>query len=81
MDLPYGNLLVHHFKRNTESWMGINWAVKRFWVMWKHAIGTFDEEDGYDARNENHIAVIRTLILLLNVTCGVFIIANIIRHW
>jgi len=55
--------------------------VKRFWVMWKHAIGTFDEEDGYDVRNENPIAVIRTFILLLNVTCGVFIIANIIRHW
>lgn len=64
-----------------KSRLGINWVMKRFWKMWKHAIGTFDEEDGYDSNNENPIAVIRTFILLLNVTCGVFIIANILRHW
>jgi len=22
--------------------------MKRFWTIWKHALGSFDEEDGYN---------------------------------
>ena len=29
--------------------------MKRFWIIWKHALGSFDEEDGYNKRNENAI--------------------------
>ena len=29
--------------------------IKRFWIIWKHALGSFDEEDGYDAKNEEFV--------------------------
>jgi hypothetical protein len=55
--------------------------MKRFWVVWKHALGSFDEEDGYNKRNENAIAFIRSLIVLLNLACGILIMANIVHNW
>ena len=55
--------------------------MKRFWVVWKHALGSFDEQDGYNKRNENAIAFIRSLIVLLNLVCGVLIMANIVHNW
>lgn len=55
--------------------------MKRFWVVWKHALGSFDEEDGYNKRNENAIAFIHSLIVLLNLACGILIMANIVHNW
>ena len=55
--------------------------MKRFWIIWKHALGSYSEEDGFDPRNDNSIAVIRSLILLINVVCAGFIIANVINNW
>ena len=55
--------------------------MKRFLVIWKHALGSYSEEDGFDPRNDNSIAVIRSLILLINVVCAGFIIANVINNW
>ena len=37
--------------------------MKRGWVILKHALGSFDEEDGYNKRNENAIGLIRFLIV------------------
>jgi hypothetical protein len=48
--------------------------MKRFWQVWKHALGSFDEEDGYNPRNENAIALIRTSIVLTNLLCAIVII-------
>jgi hypothetical protein len=53
----------------------------RWWRVWKHALGAFDEEDGYKASDENAIGVIRSLIVGVNLMCGVLIIVNIIRGW
>lgn len=55
--------------------------VNKIWTVWKHALGSFDEEDGYDAQNENRISIIRTFIVLSNLTCVYLIMINIVRSW
>ncbi len=55
--------------------------MKDFWTIWKHALGSYSEEDGFNPQNDNSVAIIRTIILLVNVVCACFIIANIIHNW
>jgi hypothetical protein len=55
--------------------------MKRVWVIWKHALGSFDEQDGYNKRNENAIGVIRSLVVLTNLICAMFIMANVVNNW
>ena len=55
--------------------------MKKIWTIWKHALGSFDEEDGYDVQNENRISIIRTFIVLSNLTCVYLIMINIVRSW
>tara|TARA_R110002074_G_scaffold123683_1_gene259434 strand:- start:47856 stop:48026 length:171 start_codon:yes stop_codon:yes gene_type:complete len=55
--------------------------MKSRWEVWKHALGSFDEEDGYDALNEDRIALIRTFIVGSNLLCAYVIIINIIVGW
>ena len=55
--------------------------MKQLWTIWKHAIGSFDEEDGYDAKNEDYVALIRTIIIVSNLLCAYVIMWNIIRPW
>lgn len=55
--------------------------MKKLWTVWKHALGSFDEEDGYDAQNENRISVIRTFIVITNILCAWMIMINIVRDW
>ena len=47
--------------------------------MWKYTVGSFNDEttEQYD----NVIAVIRTLIVLVNVTTCFFIMSNIVHNW
>jgi len=54
---------------------------KTNWEVWKHALGSFDEEDGYDAANENSIAIIRSIIVGTNLVCAYLIMANILWTW
>ena len=56
-------------------------AMKRVWIVWKHALGSFNPEDGYNPRNENAIAVIRSTVLLVNMTCAILIAINILKSW
>jgi len=55
--------------------------MKKLWTIWKHALGSFDEEDGYDATNENRISVIRTFIVVTNIVCAYLIMINIFVGW
>ena len=55
--------------------------MKKVWMIWKHALGSFDEEDGYDAQNENRISVIRTFIVLSNLICVWLLMINILIQW
>jgi len=51
------------------------------WEIWKHALGAFDEEDGYSPSNENKIAIIRSFIVGVNLACGILIMINILKDW
>ena len=53
----------------------------KLWTIWKHALGSYSEEDGFDPANDNAIAIIRTSILMVNLICAFLIIANIIYNW
>lgn len=55
--------------------------MHKLWTIWKHALGSFDEEDGYDVNNENHISYIRTFIVISNLVCVYLIMVNIIIGW
>ena len=55
--------------------------MQKIWMIWKHALGSFDEEDGYDAQNENRISVIRTFIVLSNLICVWLLMINILIQW
>jgi hypothetical protein len=55
--------------------------MKRLWIVWKHALGSFDEEDGYNRRNENAIALVRTIIVGINLFVGIVIVINILKGW
>ena len=55
--------------------------MKRLWQVWKHALGSFDEEDGYNKRNENAIALVRTIIVGINLFVGIVIVINILKGW
>ena len=56
-------------------------SMKQIWTIWKHALGSFDEEDGYSVENENYVALIRTILVLSNLLCAYVIIWNIVRTW
>ena len=53
--------------------------MKKIWTIWKYAIGSFSDEktEEYD----NHVAIIRTFVVGINVICAFFIMANIIHNW
>ena len=53
--------------------------MKRFWTIWKYALGSFNDED--TAPVENQITIIRTVILGVNLKCAILIMANIIKGW
>lgn len=55
--------------------------MKRFWIIWKHSLGSFNKDEGYNERNENAIAILRSIIVLVNLVCATFIMANIVHNW
>lgn len=55
--------------------------MKKLWTIWKHALGSYSEQDGFDPANDDRVALIRTSILGINVVCAVFIIANVVHNW
>ena len=53
--------------------------MSKFWTIWKYAIGSFSDDKTADY--DNYVAVIRTIVVLVNVICAFFIMANIIKGW
>ena len=53
--------------------------MKRFWQIWKQALGSFNDEDTKPV--EDQITVIRTVVLLVNLMCAMMIMANIVKGW
>ena len=60
---------------------GESTIMNKYWQIWKHSLGAFDEEDGYNHENENAIAIIRSSIVGLNLLCCVLIMVNILKDW
>ena len=55
--------------------------MKGNWKIWKHALGSYSDEDGFDPANDNAVALIRTAIISINLICAVLIMANVVHHW
>mgnify|MGYP001580887500 FL=1 len=55
--------------------------MKTWWTIWKHALGSYSEDDGFNPANDNAVAIIRTAIVLSNLVCAYVIIWNIVRSW
>ena len=55
--------------------------MRELWVIWKHALGSYSEQDGYDPTNDDTVGMIRTGILLVNIVCAFFIVANVVHNW
>ena len=53
--------------------------MEKLWTIWKYAIGSFSDDKTAD--NDNYVAIIRTIVILINVLCAILIMANIIKNW
>jgi hypothetical protein len=53
--------------------------MKKLWTIWKYAIGSFSDDKTADY--DNYVAIIRTIVILINVLCAILIMANIIKNW
>ena len=53
--------------------------VNKLWQVWKHALGSFSEQDGYEKKNDNAITYIRTFIVVTNLICAYLIMWNILK--
>ena len=53
--------------------------MEKLWTIWKYAIGSFSDDKTADY--DNYVAIIRTIVILINVLCVILIMANIIKNW
>ena len=53
--------------------------TNKYWIIWKHALGTYSEED--IAGHEDAIVIIRSIILTINLLCAFLIMINIVIGW
>ena len=53
----------------------------RFYKVIKHALGSFNTEDGYEKELENKITAVRIFLVGSNLLCVWVIIVNVIRGW
>ena len=52
--------------------------IRKIWTLWAKSLG--DKSSKLD-READIIAVMRTLIVLVNFITCMFIVANMIKHW
>jgi len=52
------------------------WAYA--WEVWAKALG---EKASEDSRTSDLVALVRTVIVLVNVVCALFIMTNIVHNW
>jgi len=51
----------------------------KVWTIWKYAIGSFSDEK--TAEYDDIVAILRTIIVIINVVCAFFIMTNIVHNW
>ena len=52
--------------------------MKKIWRIWALALG---RKEGRNDRDADHIAFLRTIILVQAITTNIFIISGVVRHW
>lgn len=52
--------------------------IRRAWAIWAKALGDKASEDTHTS---DLVAIVRTVIVLVNVVCAFFIMANIVHNW
>ena len=53
--------------------------MKKIWTVWKFTIGSFSDERTRE--HDNIVAILRTIIVVVNVLTCIAIVANIIHNW
>ena len=53
--------------------------MKKVWTVWKFTIGSFSDERTKE--HDNIVAIVRTIIVAVNVITCLMIVANIIHNW
>ena len=53
--------------------------LDKVWTIWKYTIGNFSDE--ITVEHDNAVAVLRTLIVLVNFMTCFFIMANVVHNW
>ena len=53
--------------------------MKKSWTVWKHALGSYSNED--TAGHDDAIALIRTILVVFNLSCAALIMVNILVGW
>ena len=53
--------------------------MKKIWTVWKFTVGSFSDERTKD--HDNTVAILRTIIVAVNVLTCLMIVANIIHNW
>ena len=68
-------------KRTFQKWFNevVMIRLKKFWHIWAKALG--EKAIAHDNTKSDAIAVIRTILVIINTTTCFFIIANTVRHW
>jgi len=51
----------------------------KLWTIWKYTIGSFSDEK--TAEHDNIVAILRTIIVLVNFMTCFFIMTNIVHNW
>ncbi len=51
----------------------------KIWTIWKYTIGSFSDEK--TAEHDDIVAILRTLIVLVNFMTCFFIMANVVHNW
>ena len=52
--------------------------LKKYWRIWAKAMG---EKASKENREADKVAFIRTIIVLINCACAIFIMTNIVHGW
>ena len=53
--------------------------MKRVWIIWKYALGSFSDEKTKEY--DNYVVIVRSIIFVSYLVTNCFIISGVIRHW
>jgi hypothetical protein len=54
------------------------WYLRYFWKLWAMSLG---EKASEDSKEADYVAIIRSIVVLVNFLTCFFIVSGVIRHW